>query len=381
MEYRCRISTPAGEVREEVVAAESESRLRRDLEERGLVLLAARPAGALAQTGLSAAAWPPPARRRGAAREFLVFNQELATLLKAGMPLVQSLDILRQRVQNPAFKAALDDVHDRVRAGAALSEAFAQQGDLFPGIYTASLMAGEKSGGLEQVLRRYVAYVKVVSAVRRKTMSALIYPAILSGLSVVVVAVIVVRVVPAFADFYASFDRELPLLTRLIVGASAALVRWWPLLLAATLGAGLGGWWWLRQPSRRVALHRWLLRLPLVGPTARKFATSQLARTLATLLGGGIPLVNAITVAIVRRLVKVPHASLVNLLAEREVVPERLQEFCTPESLAEALLRPMLDPGVAAAQRAGFAEALGKLRAPEGLPSVAAAQAVLAALP
>ncbi|CAH0183796.1 lipid-A-disaccharide synthase [Roseomonas sp. CECT 9278] len=91
--------------------------------------------------------------------------------------------------------------------------------------------------------------------------------------------------------------------------------------------------------------------------------------------------VNPITAAIVRRLVKVPHASLVNLLAEREVVPERIQEDCTPEALAEALLRPMLDPAVAAAQRAGFAEALALLRAPEGLPSVAAAKAVLAALP
>ncbi|WP_198368834.1 lipid-A-disaccharide synthase [Roseomonas rosulenta] len=112
-----------------------------------------------------------------------------------------------------------------------------------------------------------------------------------------------------------------------------------------------------------------------------KSGTSSLEMAVA-----GIPHVvayrlNAITVAIVRRLVKVPHASLVNLLAEREVVPERLQEFCTPESLAEALLRPMIDPAVAAAQRAGFAESLAKLRAPEGLPSVAAAEAVLAALP
>ncbi|MBR0678934.1 lipid-A-disaccharide synthase [Roseomonas eburnea] len=87
--------------------------------------------------------------------------------------------------------------------------------------------------------------------------------------------------------------------------------------------------------------------------------------------------VNPVTAAIVRRLVKVPHASLVNLLAEREVVPERIQEACTPEALAETLLRPMLEPDVAAAQRAGFAESLAKLRAPEGLPSVAAAEAVL----
>ena len=112
-------------------------------------------------------------------REFLVFNQELATLLKAGMPLVQSLDILRRRVTNPLFKSVLDDVYERVRAGSSLSEAFEAHGTLFPGVYTASLLAGEKSGNLEQVIRRYVAYVKVVATVKRKTVSALVYPAIL----------------------------------------------------------------------------------------------------------------------------------------------------------------------------------------------------------
>ena len=112
-------------------------------------------------------------------REFLVFNQELATLLKAGMPLVQSLDILRRRVTNALFKSVLDDVYERVRAGSSLSEAFEAHGTLFPGVYTASLLAGEKSGNLEQVIRRYVAYVKVVATVKRKTVSALVYPAIL----------------------------------------------------------------------------------------------------------------------------------------------------------------------------------------------------------
>jgi type IV pilus assembly protein PilC len=198
-------------------------------------------------------------------------------------------------------------------------------------------MAGEKSGGLEQVLRRYVAYVKVVSAVRRKTLSALIYPAILSGLSLVVVVLIVVKVVPAFADFYATFDRELPLLTRLIVGTSAVLVSWWPAILAGAIGAGLGGWWWVRQPSRRIALHRWLLRVPLAGGTARKFATSQLARTLATLLGGGMPLVNAITVA---------SGAIGNrhMAAELEAVGQRVREG---EPMATAMRRRGAFPDVA----------------------------------
>ena len=212
MEYRCRLGTPAGEIIEGVYVADSEARLRRELEEKGLYVLAIRQAGGLGLGGLAL-----PRRRSISTREFLVFNQELATLLKAGMPLVQSLDILRQRLSNPVFKAVLDDVYERVRGGGALSEAFEAQGDLFPGVYTATLFAGEKSGSLEQVLRRYVAYTKVLTAVRRRTISALVYPAILLVLSLVVVAIIMLKVVPEFAEFYKQFDRELPLSTRIIV--------------------------------------------------------------------------------------------------------------------------------------------------------------------
>ena len=144
---------------------------------------------------------------RVSTREFLVFNQELATLLKAGMPLVQSLDILRRRITNVLFKSVLDDVYERVRAGNSLSEAFEAHGTLFPGVYTASLLAGEKSGNLEQVIRRYVAYVKVVANVKRKTVSALVYPVILMLLSLAVVSIIVLRVVPEFGAFYAAVQR------------------------------------------------------------------------------------------------------------------------------------------------------------------------------
>src|SRR6185295_11387438 len=115
-------------------------------------------------------------------REFLVFNQELATLLKAGMPLVQSLDLLKRRVLSPAFKTVLEDVHERVRSGTALSDAFAAHGAMFPGVYTASLLAGERSGNLEAVLRRYVEYTRVINTVKRKLVSALVYPAVLISL-------------------------------------------------------------------------------------------------------------------------------------------------------------------------------------------------------
>jgi type IV pilus assembly protein PilC len=253
------------------------------------------------------------------------------------MPLVQSLDILRQRVANPTFKGILDDVYERVRGGAALSEAFEVHGDLFPGVYTASLLAGEKSGGLEQVLRRYVSYVKIVGALRRKTASALVYPAILIALSLVVVAIIVMRVVPAFADFYGSFGRELPLLTRIIIGTSQVLREYWLLILLAAGGGGVGSWLWMRAPAQRARAHRWMLRVPFLGGTAQKFATSQMARTLATLLGGGIPLVNAIT----------SSANAIGnryLARELEVVGQRVREG---ESMASAMRARGVFPDVA----------------------------------
>src|SRR5919109_1370832 len=184
MEFRCRLGTPGGEIVEGVYVADSEARLRQEFEEKGLYVLAIQRAGRAALGSLKL-----PRRARVSTREFLVFNQELATLLKAGMPLVQSLDILRRRVENPLMKSVLDDVHDRVRAGSSLSEAFEAHGALFPGVYTASLLAGEKSGNLEQVIRRYVTYVKVVQSVKRKTISALVYPCILLVLSLVVVGI------------------------------------------------------------------------------------------------------------------------------------------------------------------------------------------------
>jgi type IV pilus assembly protein PilC len=167
---------------------------------------------------------------------------------------------------------------------------------MFPGVYTASLLAGEKSGNLEQVLRRYVSYVKIVSGVRRKTMSALIYPAVLLVLSLVVVTIIVVKVVPEFGDFYNQFGKELPWSTRMIVAISDVVTRYFAAILVAVAGAAVAAWWWIKQPGQKRRLDRLILRIPGLGPIAQKFSTSQAARTLATLLGGGIPLVNSIEV-------------------------------------------------------------------------------------
>lgn len=292
MEFSCRLVTARGEIVEGVYTADTEARLRHELEDKGLHVLALQRRGGIGGFSLSL-----PRRRKISAREFLEFNQELATLLKAGMPLVQSLDLLRGGLADPLFRSVLDAVYERVKAGAALSDAFEEHGALFPRVYTASLMAGERSGSLEVVLRRYVAYTKLAGAVRRKTISALIYPAVLVTLAIVVVSVIVLKLVPAFSEFYASFNAELPLITRIIVRGSTVLSQN-ILFVAGGIGLAVAAVvYWVRQPGVRLRLDHALLGLPWAGDVARKFSTAQLARTLATLLGGGIPLVNALEVA------------------------------------------------------------------------------------
>jgi type IV pilus assembly protein PilC len=158
-------------------------------------------------------------------------------------------------------------------------------------------MAGEKSGNLEQVIRRYVAYAKVIAAVKRRTLSALVYPAILTVLSLVVVSIIVLKVVPAFSTFYGQFGKELPLSTRAIVAVSNFMVAYFPVILTALVIGAFAFWLWLRKPAQRALFDRVLLRLPFAGGVVQKFATAQAARTLATLLGGGIPLVNSLDIA------------------------------------------------------------------------------------
>jgi type IV pilus assembly protein PilC len=346
MEFRCRLASPNGEIVEGVYAAESETRLRHDLEEKGLYVLSLQPKNAIAGISLRL-----PERKGIATREFLVFNQELATLLKAGMPLVQSLDLLKRRVTSPTFRRVLEDVHENVRAGTALSDAFAAQGELFPRVYTASLLAGERSGNLDAVLRRYVEYTKIIQTVKSKTISALVYPAILITLAMVLVSIIVVKVVPAFSDFYATFGADLPIVTRIIVGLSD-FIRSQFVLIFLAIGVGVAlVLAWVRQAGQKARFDHVLLGIPMLGQVARKFATSQMARTLATLLGGGLPLVHALDIA---------AKSVGNqyMAGQLEIVSARVREG---ESFAAALEARKTFPEVAV-KMAEVGESTGALQ-------------------
>jgi type IV pilus assembly protein PilC len=293
-----------------------------------------------------------PQRQKLPSRDFLVFNQELATLLKAGMPLVQSLDLLKRRVDTPVFRGLLEDVHEKVRSGSALSDAFGAHESLLPSVYTASLLAGERSGNLDAVLRRFVEYSKIIETMKRKTVSALVYPAILSSLAVVLVGIIVLKVVPAFSDFYGSFPAaELPIVTRLIIGASAFIRSQFTLLVIAVVLLGGGLIAWVRQPGQKTRFDRVILSVPMLGNVAQKFSTSQMARTLATLLGGGLPLVQALDIA---------SKSMSNQFMARQlgIVTTRVKEG---ESFSAALQARRIFPEVAV-KMAEVGESTGALQ-------------------
>jgi type IV pilus assembly protein PilC len=289
MEYLCRVGTPSGEVVERAFTASDEGSLRAELEQQGLYLLAIRRGLSLASFRLK--------RRRVDLAGLLIFAQELAALLKAGLPLFQSLDIMLERQRDPLFRGSLVSVREKVKAGIALSDAFRQEGDLYPAMFSASLVAGERSGSLDTVLRRYAAHLRLNQSLKKKAISASIYPIVLLVMMAVLVSILLVVVIPQFRSFYEGINVELPLATRLLLTTAGAIrdnLLWIVLTLAAAIAAGVS---WLRREGSGVVIDRIVLRMPYFGGLVRMYATSQLMRALSTLLAGGLPLLNALEVA------------------------------------------------------------------------------------
>jgi type IV pilus assembly protein PilC len=288
-EFRVRAGWPDGSVAEQSVVAADLPAARLEVERRGGHVFAIR------RKGFSLAG--AKSRTRGGRikmAEFLIFNQELIALLKAGLPVVRSFEILLERQKSPVLRRVLTDVRERVNSGSSISEAFAEEGDLFPRLYWTSLKAGEKSGEIEAVLRRYLKYQKTVIALTRKVVSTLVYPVILIALSGVLIAILMTFVIPRFTEFFADFNAELPLLTVLVLGVATFLRHNFLILAAAIGGAGFLAYRWFQTSSGRVWLDAATLKLPIVGGIFRRFAITQFTRSLGTLLGGGTPLVPAL---------------------------------------------------------------------------------------
>jgi type IV pilus assembly protein PilC len=287
-EYLCRLGSPDGRVMEQRRVAASSEALRHELESEGLHVFSI----SAARAGLRL-----PFLGRGgkiSGQDFLLFNTQLATLLRAGLPLAQGLDLLREQQANEHFRALLGKVHQQVTTGVSLSDAFLSLGDVFPRLYANTLRAGERSGELESVLGRFVEYQRLTESVRKKIIGALTYPAVLVVLSIVLVVILMVRVIPAFSTFYVQFDAELPLPTKIIMGLATGLKENILIVAAVVIGGAIALRVWRNSPSGRRITDQWRLRLPLIGRLAHLFAVSQFTRSLAVLLGGGTPMVPAL---------------------------------------------------------------------------------------
>jgi type IV pilus assembly protein PilC len=289
MEYVCKVGTPAGEVVEQTFSARDEASLRADLEQQGYYLFSIR--RGLGMTGL------PMVRPRVRPDTLLIFAQELAALLKAGLPLLQSLDVMLERQKEPTFRRSLGTVREKVKSGIALSDAFRAEGELYPPIFAASLVAGERSGSLDGVLRRFSQYLRLNQSLKKKAISASVYPIVLLAMMTVLVVVMLVYVIPQFKGFYEGLGAELPLPTQIVMSVALGVRENLGWILLGLGIAVAGAWYWFRRDASGAILDALLLRIPYLGPLMRMYATSQLARTLNTLLAGGLPLLNALEVA------------------------------------------------------------------------------------
>ncbi len=344
--FACRVGTPEGSVVTRSIEAPDEGTVRAELARQGVRVFSIRPEGAshaaFRPGGLRALAGTFRRRTHVKIHEFLVFNQELVALLRAGLPVVAGLEILLERQKNPGFKRILADVREQLVAGTALSDAFLSHGDVSPRLYATSLKAGERSGEVEKVLRRFLTYQRILGQVKRKVTGAMAYPIVLVSLAVGLIFILMTYVIPKFTEFYSGFGADMPALTVAVVG-TATFMR--AHVFELFLGAVVGGFLfdrWRRTDSGRRSLDGFLLRLPAIGVVLHEFSLSQFARALSTLVGAGTPLVTALEIStgsVGNRRVSDAVASVVPKVREGAELWRSLEETGQFTSLAVEMIK------------------------------------------
>ncbi len=286
-EFLCKVADGSGKVFLHVEPAGSISEARQKLSDRGLFVYNVRPrAGVLGQL---------LGRKRQKSvdgNDFLVFNQQLNTLIKAGIPILKALDLLSERAAAERLRPVLGEVRRLVREGTPLSEALEQQG-VFPKVYTVSILAGEKSGNLPGVLEYYIAYQRVTTGLRKKLIATLIYPVILICAAAGIVTYLVSSVIPKFAGLYNDLNINLPQATRILLAVTVTYRPYLLATIAVLVLIAVAAFAWSQTEQGGLAMERFRMRLPIIGETLTKFQFAQFCRTLSTLLAGGTPLVQA----------------------------------------------------------------------------------------
>lgn len=282
-----------GQIHQQVTAAASEKELRERYSQQGFLIYSIKPrtlAAGITHSGLF------HKRYKLNLEKFLIFNQQFVTLIRAGLPILKSLDLLAERLTDPKLGPYIKAVRDEVRNGTLLSEAFRQQG-IFPKMYMTSVMAGEKSGSLVEVLDRYITYQRIALAVRKKVVASLIYPCVLIVLVICLMVFLVTYVVPTFASLYSTMQAKLPTMTVWLIAIGSAARSYIVFFAAGLIGAIFLFRWWAKTSHARDRIDRIKMRMPVAGEIWLKYQVAQLSRILGTLLTGGIPLVQAMETA------------------------------------------------------------------------------------
>ena len=339
-EFVCKVGDTTGRIFQQVETAHSENEARQKLADRGFYVFAVRAHfDLLAQVGRS--------RTDRAVRpaDFLIFNQQFNTLIRAGLPIVKALDLLAERAAAQRLRPVLGDVRHRVRDGALLSEALAAQGS-FPPVYVTAITAGERSGNLSGVLEQYISYLRVSTGFRRELATALIYPSILVCAVILVLSYLVTFAMPRFAGLYKDLGVPLPKITQIVLDVALPLRDYFIAFIAIAIVLAVGVFLWTRTEHGALVIDRLKPRVPVLGDIWLKAQIAQFVRTLSTLLAGGSPLVSALQTAasaIGSRLI----ATSVGKAAERVKEGESLHAGLAETHLIPPLALEMIEVGEA----------------------------------
>lgn len=290
-EFLIKLADDRGNTFERTEAGYSESEVRDRFMQQGFLVYWVRPRGLLAGGKVQM-----PRRRRVRLDQFVIFNQQFVTLIRAGLPIVQALDLLSRRQRNPFFRTLLENVRDRVRGGELLSDAFAAQG-VFPRIYSTTILAGEKSGNLEETLTRFVNFQRLALTFRKKLLASLIYPAVLVVAVFVLIGVLVQFVIPQFAELYKEMGRPLPPITQFTLSTLLAVRSYLPFIIIGVAIAVVALLRWSRTDAGGETIDRVKMKMVLLGDIWLKYQVAVFSRMLSTLLAGGLSLVPALETA------------------------------------------------------------------------------------
>lgn len=290
-EFVIRVADERGKVLEKAETGYSAAEIRDRYQQSGYLVYWIKPRGLI-----SGGEFRLPQRRRVKLEEFVIFNQQFLTLVHAGLPIVQALELLAKRQRNLYFRGLLEDVRDRTKGGALISDAFDKQG-AFPKIYSTTLMAGEKSGNLDEVLSRYVAFQRLGLTFRKKLIASLVYPVLLVLGVIALVTMLVTFVIPKFSELFSDLNQKLPPMTEFTISTAMTLRRYLPAIVIGGIAIFMAVRHWAKTQQGAEILDRIKLNVPVVGSIWQRYQIAVFSRMMSTLLAGGLPLLTSLETA------------------------------------------------------------------------------------